>query len=329
MTTRLRTLLVLLIAVVYALCYVSIKAGLPLAPPLRFAGLRAAIAGTALLLLLASSGKSLRLTRARWPGILLLAALSVVTYGAMFLSPGRTGAGIASVLGNTTPLFAILLAAAVLRERITQSKLVALVLGFAGASLIAYPAITGPAGAGILGAVLPLLTAFGSATESVVIKRLDVGSDILPVAGWQLLLGGLSLLVLSAWIERDASILWGTRFAALLLFLALVGTAFTTALWYWLLQRDEVGRLTLYLFLVPVLGLGLAAALYGERLGAIEWTGVAVTLAGLGWITADSRRKHGREPDTTRIAAATHRVGALSRAGAARKPTTTPNADSS
>ncbi|MEO5815774.1 MAG: DMT family transporter [Gemmatimonadaceae bacterium] len=321
MTPQRRILLVLLIAVVYALCYVTIKAGLPLAPPLRFAGLRAAVAGAALLLLLAASHKSLLPTPQRWPGILLLAALSAATYGAMFLSPGRTGAGIASVLGNTTPLFAILLGAAALRERVTQAKLIALVLGFAGVSLIAYPAITRPSGAGLLGAVLPLLVAVGSATESIVIKRLDVGSDILRVAGWQLLLGGLSLLALSTWIERDASILWGTRFAALLAFLALVGTAFTTALWYWILQRDEVGRLTLYLFLVPVLGLGLAAALYGERLGAIEWTGVAVTLLGLGWITADSRREYARGIDATRINVANHRLGVPSRTLTAREST--------
>ena len=328
MTSRRRTLLVLLIAVVYAVCYVTIKAGLALAPPLRFAGLRAAIAGAALLLLLVASRKSVLPTRRLWPGILLLAVLAtVLSYGAMFLSPGRTGAGIASVLGNTTPLFAILLAAAVLHERITQAKLIALVLGFAGVSLIAFPAITGPSGAGLLGAVLPLLSAVGSASESVVVKRLNTGNETLRVAGWQLLLGGLPLLALSAWVERDVTILWGTRFAILLLFLALVGTAFTTALWYWLLQRDEVGRLTLYLFLVPVLGLGLAAALYGERLGAIEWTGVAVTLVGLGWITVGSQRQGARDTDASHIDVASHRVGVRSRALTARASRT--NSDSS
>jgi drug/metabolite transporter (DMT)-like permease len=307
MTPRRRALLVLLIAVVYAVCYVTIMAGLAFAPPLRFAGLRAAIAGAAILLLLAVSRKSLLPTRRLWPGILVLAGLAtVLSYGAMFLSPGRTGAGIASVLGNTTPLFAILLAAAVLHERITRAKLIALVLGFAGVRLIAWPAITGPAGAGLVGAVLPLLSAVGSASESVVVKRLD--------AGWQLLLGGLPLLALSTWVERDVQIQWGTRFVMLLLFLALVSTALTTALWYWLLQRDEVGRLTLYLFLVPVLGLGLAAALYGVRLGAIEWSGVAVTLAGLGWISADSQRQGARETDATDLDVADQRVGALSRA---------------
>lgn len=289
MTPRRRTLLVLLLVAVYALCYAAIKAGLALAPPLRFAGLRAATGGGALLLLLAAARKPLLPSSRLWPGVLLLAAVATaLAYGAMFLSPGRTGAGIASVLGNTTPLFALVLAAAVLGERVTRAKLGALVLGFAGVSMIAYPALTGSGGAGAFGAVLPLLAAAGAASESVLVKRLDVGDETLRVAGWQLLLGGLPLLALSAWAERDAAVVWSASFVALLLFLALVGTAFATALWYWLLQRDDVGRLTLYLFLVPVLGLGLAAALFGERLGAIEWAGVVVTLAGLGWVTRDA-----------------------------------------
>lgn len=36
-------------------------------------------------------------------------------------------------------------------------------------------------------------------------------------------------------------------------------SAFAIAVWYWLVQRDEVGRLSLLLFLVPVLGIGIGA----------------------------------------------------------------------
>lgn len=293
-----RTLLVLLLVVIYAVCYAVIKAGLAFAPPLRFAGLRGAIAGASLLVLLVATGKPLLPSRRLWPGILLLAGVATaLAYGAMFLSPGRTGAGISSILGNTTPLFAIILASVLLHERVSRAKLAALVLGFTGVSLIAYPAVVGPAGAGLLGAGLPLLAAFGAASESVVVKRLDVGNEILRVAGWQLLLGGLALLALAAGVERGTSVEWGVRFVGLLLFLALAGTAFATALWYWLLQRDDVGRLTLYLFLVPVFGLGLAAAVFGERLGAIEWGGVGLTLAGLGWVTPRSDPPRPPTPD--------------------------------
>lgn len=144
MTPRRRALVVLLIAAVYALCYSAIKAGLAFAPPLRFAGLRVTIAGATLLLLLATRRGSVLPSRRLWPGLLLIAAVgTTLSYGTMFLSPGRTGAGIASVLGNTTPLLAIVLAAVVLGERVTGAKLGALVLGFAGVSFIAYPAVTG------------------------------------------------------------------------------------------------------------------------------------------------------------------------------------------
>lgn len=48
-----RLLIVLSLTVVYAFCYAAIKAGLSSAPPLLFAGLRAMIAGAALLALAA------------------------------------------------------------------------------------------------------------------------------------------------------------------------------------------------------------------------------------------------------------------------------------
>ena len=280
-TARGRLALVGLLALTYAGCYAAIKAGLAFAPPLRFAGLRALLAGVALLVVVALRERALLPPRRLWGVVLVVAAVGTsIAYGAMFLSPGRTGAGIASVLGNTTPLMAIALAAALLGEPVTRDKAVALVLGFAGVALIAYPALAGPAAYGAAGLALPLVAAAGSATESVVIKRAEVGGAFVRVAAWQYLLGSLPLFALSAWLEPGRPIVWGSRFVLLLAFVALVGTAFATALWYWLLQRDEVGRLALLLFLVPVFGLALAIALFGERLGARVVLGVLVALGG-------------------------------------------------
>jgi drug/metabolite transporter (DMT)-like permease len=50
----------------------------------------------------------------------------------MFMSPGRTGAALASVLGNTGPVLMVLLAALVLHEPLTRRRLTALGLGMAG-----------------------------------------------------------------------------------------------------------------------------------------------------------------------------------------------------
>ncbi len=276
-----RIALTILIAILYAVCYSVIKAGLALAPPLRYAGLRVLIAGVALLGFAAVRGRPLRLQRRLWPAVAGIAVLSTtIGFGAMFLSPGRTGAGIASVLGNTGPLMVVGLAAALLGEPLTRGKMVALLLGFTGVSLIAYPGLAGPNAYGVVGLLLPLVAAAGSAAESIIVKRADTRDAVLGVAAWQLTIGGISLLALSALFEGEQSVVWSRTFAGLLAYLALGGTALPTALWYWLLQRDQVGRLSLMLFLAPVLGVLFAAALFDERIGMFEGVGIALAIAG-------------------------------------------------
>jgi drug/metabolite transporter (DMT)-like permease len=85
-------------------------------------------------------------------------------------------------------------------------------------------------------------------------------------------------------------VVWNAEFVGLLLFLALVGTSFATALWYRLLQSSEVGELTLFLFLVPVVGLAVAAAAFGEPLSRLEVGGALLTVAGIGATTRERSR---------------------------------------
>ena len=290
-TSRGRIALVVLIAFVYGVCYSAIKAGLVYAPPLGYAGLRALIAGAALLAYQAVRRRPLLPPRALWMTVAAVALVgTALGFGAMFLSPGRTGAGIASVLGNTEPLMIVAVAAVFLHEPLTRGKVAALVLAFTGVSLIAYPGLTGPTAYGLAGLLLPLGAAAGAAAESLIVKRANVRTDVLLVAAWQLLLGSVILLGASAGFERAQPVIWSPVFAGLLLFLALAGTAFTTALWYWLIQQDDVGRLSLMLFLAPVFGLLLAAALFGERIGRFELTGVVFAIAGTAVVAWEALR---------------------------------------
>ena len=269
------------LACIYALCYSAIKQGLAYAPPLLYAGLRAAVGAAALFVVAAVISRSVLPPRRLWPWIPVLAlAGTFIEYGAMFLSPGRTGAGISSVLGNTGPLILILLAALVLGEPITRTKLIAMGLSALGVSLIAYPAVTASGSPGVPAALLPLTAAAGSAAASVLFKRLDVGDAVLRVAAWQLLIGALPLLAVSVWLE-PARVSWQPAFIGLLAFLSLVGTALALSLWYWLIQRSSIGSLSLLLFSVPLIGLVLATLFFGERVGPVEAAGVALTLGAL------------------------------------------------
>ena len=275
----------------YAACYSAIKVGLAYAPPLRFGGLRAVIAGVSLLVLLRLTGRPIFLPARLWRGTTAIAITgTLLAYGAMFMSPGRTGAGIASVLGNTTPLVATALAVPFLGETVSRAKAAALALGFVGAALVAYPALPDPTLQGVAGALFPLGAAAGFAISSVLLKKLYAKEAVLQVAAWQLLLGGVLLLALSALLEPRAAIEWAAAFIGLMLFLSLIGSALTTAVWFWLVQREDVGLLSISLFFVPVLGLGIAVSLFDERLGIPEAVGVGLILASLAGVALDGRR---------------------------------------
>ena len=281
---------VLVVTVLAALCSVVVKAGLGYAPPLFFGGLRALIAGAVLLGLALLGGRPVLPDPRRWPAVLALALVATTaTYGGMFLSPGRVGAGIASVLGNVQPLVAVLLAALVLHERLTRARVAAVLLGTAGVLLITYPRLAGGLGEAGAGSLLALSASIGAAAGSVLVKRMDLHDELLAVTGWQLVFGSLPLLGAAALLEPVGETTWGAAFAGMLLFLSLGGTALSTTLWFWLLGHGDVGRLSLFLFLVPVLGLGFAWVVFDEQVAPLEAAGMLAIVVGTALVLREPR----------------------------------------
>lgn len=269
------------VAFIYATCFIAIKAGLSSAPPFLFAGLRAEIAGVALLSLAAVLHRATLPERRQWPGLVALALTSTtIAFAAMFLSPGRTSVGIASVLGNLQPFIVVLLAAFVLDERLSPAKAVALAFGLVGATLVTIPTITAADGDRFAGALLALGASVSLALGNVVLKRIGIAGHVLTLTAWQLVLGGIPLFVLAALVERDTPVNWSLTFVAILLGLALAGTALPYLVWNALAQEEEIGRLTLFLFLVPVFGVLLAALAFGERLAPLQLAGLVAVAAG-------------------------------------------------
>ena len=293
-----RVLLAAVAALMYAGCYAAIKAGLVYAPPVRFAAWRALVGGAALLIILAVTGRTLLPARRLWLPIVVLSLVGpVIGFAAMFTSPLHTGAGLASVVGNTGPLLIIVLAAVFLGERITRGKIAALVLGMAGVTLIAVPNASATGNWHAMALALPLVAALSGAAESVIVKFARPAADVISVAAWQFTLASFPLFVLSLWLEPERSIVWTRSFVLLLVFLAGGATAAATGLWYSLVQHEEVSRLSLVLFLVPVGGLALGSLFFGERISQIQAVGVLLVLTGIG---AAAFLRARMAPDVTR-----------------------------
>ncbi len=211
-------------------------------------------------------------------------------YAGMFLSPGRVGAGVASVLGNVQPLITIILAGIFLGERLTHGKVAAFLLGLIGVALIVSPSLNTTDNSSVLGLILALSASVGSASGSVLFKTMNSQHRLLTITAWQLIIGSIPLFVGSFAIELDTHFVWNSEFLGLLFFLALVGTSLISVVWYWLVQREDVGQLSISFFLVPVLGLAIAVVVLGEEVSLLKAMGVTIALVGVCIATIESSR---------------------------------------
>jgi len=103
----------------------------------------------------------------------------------------------------------------------------------------------------------------------VILKAIGGRHDVLTMTAWQLTLGGLPILALSAVVENGAAVSW----------------TFPYLVWNYLARHEEIGRLTLFHMLVPAFGVALAAVVFGDRLGVAEPIGLTLTVAGVGLVT--------------------------------------------
>ena len=126
------------------------------------------------------------------------------------------------------------------------------------------------------------MSSVSAAGGSIMFKKLRLEKNVIALTGWQMVVGSLPLLGSSFLFERHLTVHWASAFIGILVALALVGSALTTVLWAWLLQKYEAGSLSLYLFLTPVFALITAYAAFHEGLDWIEVGGVAFILAGIG-----------------------------------------------
>lgn len=273
-----------LVMFLWALCFPLISYGLSASPPMTFAALRALIAGCVLLGIAQWQGrmpiKSLRL----WGSIVLvgLTATSLGFFG-MFYGGSSVSPGLATVVANTQPLIAALLALVILQERLSRSQRYGLAAGFAGVVLIGGPSVFGT-GSQITGMSYILIGAVGIAISNIVLTQIAGRVDTLRAMAWQLIIGSAPLGLLAYWTESGSAILWSWQFAATLLTLSVAGTAAAFILWFWLLQHETLSRLNVYTFLTPIFGLMMGAAFFSEKIPSLALIGVPVCIAGIYWV---------------------------------------------
>ena len=223
---------------------------------------RAVIAGAMFIAHAAWIGR-LRIERRRDLGGLVIFALVGVTlfFGSLNLAIEAGGISLAVILLYTAPAFVVVLARIFLKEAITAQKVVALVLVTSGISLVALSG--GGEGVTITTVSVGWGLAAGASYASyyIVGKRLMVRYEPATIYAVILPVGALGLLPFVEFRPKSAEA-W-----ALLVGLSVLSTYLAYLVYFTGLRRVEASRAVLVASMEPVIAGGLAAVIFGERLG--------------------------------------------------------------
>ena len=253
--------LAVLVAAIWGLNFVVIEVGLEDFPPLLLSALRYALAALPLLVL---GG----MPSVPWRWVLAVGiAIGVVKFSLLFIGMDvGMPAGLASLVLQAQALFTVVLAAALLRERIAGSQVLGLAVAFGGLALVIAAAVA---------------WGFGN----LALKR-AAPADPLRFMTTVCVVPPLPLLALSLAFEGPGEI--GAAFAnadalgiGAVLYLAFAATTVGWGLWGALMGRYPASTVAPFSLLVPVFGLSFGALLLGEAITVRDVAAAGLILAGV------------------------------------------------
>ncbi|RIX84248.1 DMT family transporter [Acidovorax cavernicola] len=182
-----------------------------------------------------------------------------------------------------SPLVSALMAALVFGERFTPRRMVGVALGFAGvaAVVLSHPG-AGLSSAGI-GDLMLALSVVSFAVGGVGVQRLARQIDPLSIS-WVIYMIGTLMLVVHTVLGPSrlgtAQLFPGAWPWALVLFSGIAATAAGNLIWNRAISVIGVARTAVFLYWVPVFGVGFAALLLGEVLTWWHLFGFAAVMTG-------------------------------------------------
>jgi drug/metabolite transporter (DMT)-like permease len=248
-------LVFIVLCLIWGSTWAVIQIGLEGVPPFSGVSIRFVIAAIVMLaltlLMRIRIGKSRR-ERMLWVinGLLAFA----VSYGVVYWSEQWVPSGLAAVLFATYPLFVAIVAHFMLpSESLTRPEAWGILAGFLGVGVIFSEDFASLGGPGVaLAAVVMLLSPFAAAVSSVAVKRWGGGIHPFSLTAVPMAIGAGVTGVIALLTERGRPIVWDTRSVSALLYLAIMGSAVTFSLYYWLLSHLPAKRLALIAYIIPI-----------------------------------------------------------------------------
>ena len=284
----------LTLCVVWSSTWLAIKVELRDLPPISYAAIRFVIAIVVLLAVSIGRTRLLPQTRVEYIILALTGVLMfAMNYGLLFWGELHVSSGLAAVLQATIPIFGMVFAHWMLpSEPMRWQRFAGAFVALAGVAVICARLLDFNGVMAFWGGLGIVVGAAGAAYSNVLLKQREIQLAPGMIAAWQMIFGTAPLLAVGFMVEGNpANFHWSTMSIFCLLYLAIIGSALTFLLLYWLLPQMPSTNLQTIALITPPGAVMLGWLLGGETFPLWSLLGAALVLAGV-WIIF---RKSGRK----------------------------------
>jgi drug/metabolite transporter (DMT)-like permease len=200
----------------------------------------------------------------------------ILFYIGLSLSTGIQG----SIIAGTTSFFQIVLAHFMYNDDyISWKKIVGLLIGFTGVIFVNLTKGSFQLDIG-LGEILLLLAMAISAFGNILAKNGTTKVDVGNLTAFQMLLGSFGLLIIGFVSSGFLPFHFDLKSFFMLIYLALL-SAVGFILWNNVMKYNKVGKVSIFLFLIPVFGVLLSNILLQEPIHLFVLVGLAFVASGI------------------------------------------------
>ncbi|MDY6796136.1 MAG: DMT family transporter [Actinomycetota bacterium] len=222
------------------------------------------------------------LDTAEW-GMLFLAGICAAYGYHLSVNYGETlvPAGTASIIANTTPIFAALLTRILLRERLGAWKMTGILIAMAGVMVVTVFGGEGLGSGRLEGVAFIFIAAISWAIYTVVLWPLTLSHSVLHITAYSIILGAVTQLpFLGGEFFRDLQGLSGAGWGWLL-FLGLGSTVVGYVMYVKAVEGLGTSVAAFYLYFISPISLLWAWIILGESINLAIVGGTVMIIAGL------------------------------------------------
>jgi probable blue pigment (indigoidine) exporter len=262
------------------------KIGLNYVSPLLLVGLRFTIAGIIMTLFVLYFKKLHADNKMDWLRIMIVGFFQTAgVMGCIFLSLRTITAGESAILTFTNPLLVVIFGTLAMGIRYRMVQWGGVFIGFFGVFITMGGQLSLE-----VGTLLGLGSAVSWAVGTLCIKQWGNRFDIWVLTAYQMLFGGLIVLVGSVLLEEAVLILNSTS-VFIILWLAVPASIIQFTIWFFLLQNGNPGKVSAFLFLAPFFGVVSGWLLLQEPIGFSLLLGGAFIFTGIFLVNWPEKQK--------------------------------------